>query len=104
MSGRCALPSSDSCGLATFFYDVGANIGVFAFIAAPLVGEHGHVYAFEPEQNNIVCFKRSAGKADLENIMLFECAVGSKDGAMTFDRRGGAFSGRTSRGNQCSGR
>ena len=76
------------------FYDVGANVGVFAFLAASIVGAGGAVFAFEPEPNNVRCFKLSLQHASVRNIELHDCAVGSEDGAMTFDRRGGAFSGR----------
>jgi|SRR5690349_7738752 len=31
------------------FYDIGANIGFFSLMAARLVGEHGHVIAFEAD-------------------------------------------------------
>ncbi len=76
------------------FYDVGANVGVFSFVAARLVGEGGSVHAFEPEENNLVCFRRSLERSDLVNLDLHALALGPADGSMTFDRRGGAFSGR----------
>jgi FkbM family methyltransferase len=76
------------------FYDAGANIGVFAFMAATLVGEKGAVYAFEPEPNNVLCFQRSLESAPVRNVELHDIALGGEDGKMTFDRRGGAFSGR----------
>lgn len=34
--------------------DVGANIGAFSVVAGRLVGERGHVYAFEPHPANVV--------------------------------------------------
>ncbi len=34
------------------FLDAGANIGYFTVLAAACVGEHGKVYAFEPEPRN----------------------------------------------------
>lgn len=76
------------------FYDIGANVGVFSFIAATLVGDGGAVLAFEPEENNLDCFRRSQDKAGLGNLTLYDCALGAADGDMSFDRRGGAFSGR----------
>lgn len=76
------------------FYDVGANIGVFSFIAACKVGEKGGVHAFEPEENNLACFQRTLERLGKGNIVLHRSAVGPADGSMTFDRRGGAFSGR----------
>src|SRR5258708_7617805 len=41
------------------FYDVGANIGVFTFLAALRTGRTGKVISFEPEPNNIVCLEKS---------------------------------------------
>lgn len=76
------------------FYDIGANVGVFSFVAASQVGHDGAVHAFEPEENNLVCFRRSLKRSGVANVFLHECAVGPEDGSMTFDRRGGAFSGR----------
>lgn len=76
------------------FYDIGANVGVFAFSAATLVGDGGAVLAFEPEENNLDCFRRSQERARLGNLTLYDCALGVADGDMSFDRRGGAFSGR----------
>ena len=76
------------------FYDAGANIGVFSFLAATLVGESGAVLAFEPEENNVACFRRSLAAAALGNVTLYACGLGAADGEMVFDRRGGAFSGR----------
>jgi len=76
------------------FFDVGANVGVFAFLAATVVGEEGAVFAFEPESNNVLCFQRSLERAPVRNVELRDCALGGEDGTMVFDRRGGAFSGR----------
>lgn len=76
------------------FYDVGANVGIFAFLAATVVGEGGAVLAFEPEPNNILCFQHSLERAPVQNVELHDFALGGEDGTMTFDRRGGAFSGR----------
>jgi FkbM family methyltransferase len=75
------------------FYDVGANVGVFSFLAATFVGDTGEVFSFEPEENNLECFRRTLAREGLKNISLFDCALGSENGHMTFDRSGGAFSG-----------
>ena len=75
-------------------YDVGANVGVFSFLLSSAVGEKGAVYAFEPEENNSVCFEESLRVNDCRNIVLDKRAVGRKAGSEKFDRRGGAFSGR----------
>ena len=84
----------DNLGSADTFYDIGANVGVFSIMAAGRVGEAGAVHAFEPEENNLACLRRSLRQSGLANVTLHACAVGAADGSMTFDRRGGAFSGR----------
>lgn len=84
----------DCLGRGDVFYDAGSNVGVFAFLAATLVGEKGAVYAFEPEPNNVLCFQRSLDNAPVQNVELHDIALGSEDARMTFDRRGGAFLGR----------
>jgi FkbM family methyltransferase len=40
-------------------FDLGANIGYFSVIAAALVGENGHVHAFEPMPHNLDRLRRN---------------------------------------------
>jgi FkbM family methyltransferase len=60
------------------FLDLGANIGYFSVIAARLVGDQGHVHAFEPMHESFVRLQR--------NLQPFhwasphECAVGNVTG------------------------
>ncbi|WP_353571220.1 FkbM family methyltransferase [Candidatus Albibeggiatoa sp. nov. BB20] len=75
-------------------YDIGANVGVFSFLFASIVGDDGKVYAFEPEENNYICLEKSLKKYSKNNIILDKRAVGDSKGVAQFDRRGGAFSGR----------
>ena len=75
-------------------YDVGANVGVFSFLFASLVGESGRVYAFEPEPNNYKCLKLSVSQNNVSNIITDNRALGATSQKELFDRRGGAFSGR----------
>lgn len=76
------------------FYDIGANIGVFSLLAAEIVGQKGFVFAFEPEENNLICLRRSIAANGAANVRAIDGAVGAADGLSVFDRRGGAFSGR----------
>ena len=86
---------NERLGQGTVIYDIGANIGVFTFLAALRAGPTGAVVAFEPEPNNIVCLRRSMERNEAPApISLLEVAVSDNDGFVTFDRRGGAFSGR----------
>jgi FkbM family methyltransferase len=75
-------------------YDVGANVGVFSFLFASLVGESGKVYAFEPEPNNYECLALSVSQNSATNIITDNRALGAISQKELFDRRGGAFSGR----------
>ena len=75
-------------------YDIGANVGVFTFLLARLVGSSGAVYAFEPEGNNFTCLQRSVQLNGTSNVRVDKRAIGQNSGTALFDRRGGAFSGR----------
>lgn len=81
-------------------YDLGANIGLFSLLASTCVGRSGRVYAFEPETNNIECFRKALEINRVENITLLALAIAERDGVMAFDRRGGAFSGRLVTGSE----
>lgn len=75
-------------------YDVGANIGILTLFAAQLTGEAGRVYAFEPEDVNLACLRRTRERNCLANVEVLETCVTSLSNLVIFDRRGGAFSGR----------
>lgn len=75
-------------------YDVGANVGVFSFLFASIVGQTGTVYAFEPERNNYFYLGRSIELNGTSNVILDNRAIGRDTSVALFDRRGGAFSGR----------
>ena len=75
-------------------YDVGANIGILTLFAAKLTGETGCVYAFEPEDVNLACLRKTKERNRLANVEVLETCVTSRSGTVVFDRRGGAFSGR----------
>jgi FkbM family methyltransferase len=61
------------------FVDVGANIGYFTLLAAKSV-EHGHVYAFEPEQTNFELLSKSVLVNDLRNVDVYQKALCTKEG------------------------
>jgi len=75
-------------------YDVGANIGIFSLLLAQIVGQNGHVYAFEPEDNNLKCLRKAKIFNRLDNLSIESVCVADKSGVQYFDHRGGAFSGR----------
>jgi len=59
--------------------DVGANLGYFTLLAAKIV-EHGHVYAFEPEQTNFELLSKSVSVNDLGNVDIYQKALCAKEG------------------------
>ena len=63
------------------FFDVGANVGFFTFLAAPLCGRNGSVHAFEPNPNLVPNLIRSADlNQNFSNIIINSAALGEKDG------------------------
>jgi len=62
------------------FYDIGANIGFFSCIGARLVGESGHVYAFEPVVKNVNAIRRNVKLNRFDNVTIIEKAVGRSNG------------------------
>jgi hypothetical protein len=60
------------------FYDVGANVGFFALLAAHLVGvDEGQVYAFEPTPDNAAEIRSNIALNGLRNVTVVEKAVGA---------------------------
>ena len=60
--------------------DVGANFGALTLPMAQLVGGHGLVYAFEPQPQIYDLLYRNIKQNELENVVLYNCAVGSSCG------------------------
>jgi FkbM family methyltransferase len=68
------------------FYDVGANIGLFAMIAARLVGESGRVVAFEADPEIAARLREHLAKNEFGWAAVEENAVWSKEGPIYFAR------------------
>ncbi|MBK8781555.1 MAG: FkbM family methyltransferase [Anaerolineales bacterium] len=62
------------------FFDVGANMGVYTLLASRLVGEGGHVHAFEPLANVFGFLEVNVELNDAKNISLNPVAVGEEVG------------------------
>lgn len=62
--------------------DIGANIGYYTLIFSKLVGEQGHVIAFEPEPDTFTLLAENVARNDYANVVLFQKAVSDKNGTM----------------------
>ena len=60
------------------FIDIGAHIGYYSVLAAKIVGSKGKVFAFEPELSNHQKTLENITLNHLNNIKLFNLAVGSE--------------------------
>jgi FkbM family methyltransferase len=62
------------------FYDIGANVGFITVIGAKLVGQDGHVYAFEPVPENAAFVRKNVALNNFSNVTVFEQAVSQSSG------------------------
>jgi FkbM family methyltransferase len=60
--------------------DVGGNIGLYALLAARLVGPTGRVHTFEPEVQNAGRLRTNLALNGFDNVEVFESAVYSEQG------------------------
>jgi len=56
-------------------YDVGANIGFFTVIASKIVEKSGHVYAFEPVEENVNTIIKNINLNKFSNITVIGKAI-----------------------------
>ena len=67
------------------FFDVGANIGIYAIPAARKVGPDGRVYAFEPHVVNASSLLRNVGLNEVaERVRVLSCALNDGTGMFEF--------------------
>jgi FkbM family methyltransferase len=66
--------------------DVGANIGLYTLLFADLVGDGGRVFAFEPEPQLCELLRHNCMINSVQNVRIFECALGSVSGRSTLWR------------------
>jgi FkbM family methyltransferase len=68
----------------SLFIDIGSNIGMFAMLAASLVGAKGKVLAFEPEPTSFAALSRSVALNGLSNVRCINLALSDRAGSMAF--------------------
>jgi len=59
--------------------DVGACIGYYTLLFSKLVGNHGKVYAFEPEKANLDLLMGNVEMNNAKNVIIYDKAVGSEN-------------------------
>lgn len=61
--------------------DVGANLGYYSLLMGEIVGEKGHVYAFEPDSRNIPVLRANIGLRGIsDQVSVFQMAISDKSG------------------------
>ncbi len=75
--------------------DVGANVGIVTLLAASIVGNDGHVFAFEPIKLLSTLLSRSAAENRLDNISIFNIALSDFAGKGSMDVHDGSLGGST---------
>jgi FkbM family methyltransferase len=65
--------------------DVGANIGMISIRSAKLVGQSGRVIAIEPNPIIAPFCKENTRLNDLENVTVFQTALGAQEGFTSFN-------------------
>ncbi len=59
-------------------FDVGANVGNYAFSISKKLKENDSIYCFEPSKNTFECLENNVKGKDIKNISLFNFGFGEK--------------------------
>lgn len=62
------------------FIDVGANEGMMTLCARALVGEHGRIFAFEPNPAPRSILAANLERNSIENVLVFDCGLSDASG------------------------
>jgi FkbM family methyltransferase len=81
------------------FLDLGANIGIFTCLVAPLVGASGRVDSFEASPTTFLRLAENAALNDWPQVHLYQKALGAAAGEVTFTMGGDTVNHVTSGGN-----
>lgn len=80
------------------FYDIGAQAGYHAVLAAKRAGSLGTVYAFEPLPRNQSYLRKNLALNGIGNTTMIPAAVSDRDGELCFDPGPGFMAGHISDG------
>jgi FkbM family methyltransferase len=69
-------------------FDLGAYCGLTALAFAEKVGEHGHVYTFEPDPDNFSALQKNLEKYAPGNITAENAAIWKESGLIRFQAEG----------------
>ncbi len=64
------------------FFDVGSNVGYYTLLAAPIVGQHGKVHAFEPVSEQHADLRANLERNQLQNVVPERLIVTDRTGTM----------------------
>lgn len=64
-------------------FDIGANLGYYTLLFSVLVGNRGHVVAFEPAPANHLLLLRNVEANSAANVMVLKSAVAAEEGEVT---------------------
>jgi FkbM family methyltransferase len=64
------------------FFDVGANVGLFAILAARMRGPGDRILAFEPDPKNLDLLSRNLSAHGVEGVEIWPVAVTAQDGTV----------------------
>ena len=76
---------SDLVSPSSVVYDIGANVGFYTVLASVRGSGTGRVYAFEPLPRNIEYLTRHVKLNNLNNVVVFECALSDCTGVAKFE-------------------
>lgn len=76
------------------FFDIGGHVGYFSSMASEVMSEKGQVVAFEPRPLNARFFRRHIKINALENVTLYQAAVGKEETEASFDINQGTATGK----------
>ena len=68
--------------------DAGAYVGVYAIIAAKLVGEEGKVFAFEPDKKNCEELQQNIKRNQIKNITIIQKGLWSESTKLGLTTKG----------------